>query len=496
MSDGATACGAARIESLRALLGASAILEPADLRGRDAGWDAANFDAFAMARPGSTEAVSRLLAWCAAEGVAIVPQGGRTGLVGGAATGPEALICDLGGMNAIEEIDAGTGIAVVQAGVTLAALQQAANAVGLDPAIDLAARGSATIGGMVSTNAGGIMAFRAGVMRHRVLGLEVVLPDGRIFSDMTRVIKTAAGYDLKHLFIGAEGTLGIVTRVVLKLEPVPAARATALVAVTDARMGLAIVNHLQVRLPGHLRAAEIMWRSFTAATGPELGFAIDRSPFDSPCLLALEVSGASFELATEALENGLGEIYERLEIKDCIVAGSLQQAERLWSLRERTEILYRLHPRAPSFDISLPGGEIDGYLVRTLAALRRIDPGIEPFVFGHLADGNLHLVLNRQGPLEAPLRERVEQAIYGELAALGGCLSAEHGIGLSKRAAFERYTDPVKKQLSAAIKGILDPSSLCNPGKILGWKAEGSATSRDGRALRPASHPVADAASR
>ncbi|RXT56012.1 hypothetical protein B6S44_07980 [Bosea sp. Tri-44] len=473
MSDAAmpaTASGADRIDRLRALLGTSAILGPAELEGRDAGWDAANFNAFALARPSSTAAVARLLAWCADEGIVVVPQGGRTGLVGGAVSSPDALICDLGGLAAIEEIDAETGIAVVQAGITLAALQQATNAIGLDPGIDLAARGSATIGGMVSTNAGGIMAFRAGVMRHRVLGLEVVLPDGRIFSDMTRVIKTSAGYDLKHLFIGAEGTLGVVTRVVLKLEPVVAARATALVAIADAQMGLAIVRHLQTRLPGRLRAAEIMWRTFVAATGAALGFDVSQSPFDAPCVLGLEIAGEDFDEAASALENGLAEIYDELDIEGCVVATSLQQAERLWSVRERTEILYRLHPRAPSFDVSVAGGAIDVYLSRTLADLRLIDPEIEPYVFGHLADGNLHIVLNLPGPLDEAMQEDVERAIYQDLAAMGGSLSAEHGIGLTKRAAFERYADPVKQQLTAAIKNLLDPTGICNPGKILDTK--------------------------
>jgi len=456
-----------RIDRLRARLGASAILGRADLEWRDAGWDARNFDAFALARPNSTAAVARLLAWCAEEGVVVVPQGGRTGLVGGAVSSPDALICDLGAMADIEEIDTETGIAVVQAGVTLAALQQAANAVGLDPGIDLAARGSATIGGMVSTNAGGIMAFRAGVMRHRVLGLEVVLPDGRVFSDMTRVIKTSAGYDLKHLFIGAEGTLGIVTRVVVKLESLVSARATALLGIGDARTGLAIVRHLQARLPGRLRAAEIMWRSFVATTAATLGFDIGQPPFDAPCVLGIEVSGDDFDAASAALEDGLAEIYDDLGITGCIVATSLQQAERLWSVRERTEILYRLHPRAPSFDVSVPGGAIDAYLSRTLAELRLVDPNSEPYVFGHLADGNVHIVLNIPGPLDDAMRRDVERAIYRDLAAMGGSLSAEHGIGLSKRAALERYADPVKQQLSAAIKSLLDPIGICNPGKIL-----------------------------
>nr|WP_246520362.1 FAD-binding oxidoreductase [Microvirga arabica] len=434
---------------------------------RDPGWDAGNLEAFAAVRPDSPAAVAALLRWCHSRGIPVVPQGGRTGLVGGAITDPDSLICDLGALDRIEEIDPVTGVAVVQAGVTLSALQEAARAFGLDPAIDLAARGSATVGGLISTNAGGIMAFRAGVMRHRVLGLEVVLPDGSIFCDLTRVMKTSAGYDLKHLFIGAEGTLGIATRAVIKLEPLVPARATALVGVDNAAAAQRVVQYFLSRGGMSLRAAEIMWRRYAQTTSAALGFDHDQLPLGANCLLALEVGGDTFEAASAALESGLAEIYDEDGLKDGVVASSMQQADRIWRVREDTEILYRLHPQAPSFDVSVPGGAIDGYVERLGPTLKAIDPQLDPYIFGHLADGNLHIVLNVQGPLPTPVQQRVEDVLYAPLGELGGCFSAEHGIGLKKRAAFERYADPVKQTLSRAVKGLLDPKGLLNPGKVV-----------------------------
>ncbi|WP_414475263.1 FAD-binding oxidoreductase [Microvirga sp. M2] len=456
------------IEELRGMIGGGSVQGQSELAGRDPGWDARNLRAFAAVRPDSPDAVANLLRWCCPRGIPVVPHGGRTGLVGGAVTNPETLICDLGALDRIEEIDPVSGIAVVQAGVTLGALQEAASAFGLDPAIDLAARGSATVGGLISSNAGGIMAFRSGVMRHRVLGLEAVLPDGSIFSDLTRVMKTSAGYDLKHLFIGAEGTLGIVTRAVIKLEPLVRARATALVGVDNAAAAQRVVTYFLSRGGTNLRAAEIMWRKYAQTTGAALGFEHGQLPLDADCLLALELGGDSFEAASAALEDGLAAIYEDAGIiKDGVVAGSVQQADRIWRVREDTEILYRLHPQAPSFDVSVPGRAIDSYVDRLGPALRSIDPPLDPYVFGHLADGNLHIVLNIEGPLPAAVQQRVEEILYGPLDAIGGCFSAEHGIGLKKRAAFERYADPVKQKLSRAIKGLLDPKGLLNPGKVV-----------------------------
>ncbi|MBR3191466.1 FAD-binding oxidoreductase [Bosea sp. (in: a-proteobacteria)] len=455
-----------RIASLRAHLPDSQVLDRDALAARDPGWDAGNLNAFALVRPGSVAEVIELVSWCRAQRCAFVPQGGRTGLVGGSITTPDQLICDLGALDTIEEIDPASGIAVVQAGVTLTALQEAAAAFGLHPGLDLAARGSATIGGLIATNAGGITAFRTGVMRHRVLGLEAVLPDGRLVDDMTRVLKTSAGYDVKQLLIGAEGTLGIVTRAVIRLDPLPNGRATALLGTTGAAQALDIVRRLRAG-SAPLLAAEIMWSGFAAATSAALGLDPTQLPLRSPCLLLVELGAASFEAARSALEDALAALAETEPDLDGIVSASMAQSAQLWRLREDTDVLYRLHPQAPSYDISLPARAFDAYAARLRPALKAIGPAIEPYLFGHLADGNLHIVLNRPGPLQPDVQAAVEAAIYGELRGLGGSFSAEHGIGSKRIAALQRHADPVKLALMAELKRLFDPDNLCNPGKVV-----------------------------
>jgi FAD/FMN-containing dehydrogenase len=210
-----------------------------------------------------------------------------------------------------------------------------------------------------------------------------------------------------------------------------------------------------------------MWRRYAQTTSAALGFEHGQLPLGANCLLALELGGDTFEAASAALESGLAEIYEEAGIKDGVVANSMQQADRIWRVREDTEILYRLHPQAPSFDVSVPGGAIDGYVERLGPALKTVDARLDPYIFGHLADGNLHIVLNVEGPLPASVQQRVEDVLYAPLEEVGGCFSAEHGIGLKKRAAFECYADPVKQTLSRAVKGLLDPKGLLNPGKVV-----------------------------
>lgn len=437
-----------------------------ELGARDPGFDGRNFDTAALVRPTDTEGVAALVRFCAENGFSLVPQGGRTGLAGGAATTAGQIICDLGAMNRIEEIDPLSRVAIVQAGVPLGVLQQAAAVHGLDPGIDLAARGSCTIGGMISTNAGGIMAFRNGTMRHRLLGLEAVLPDGRVFRDLTRVLKTSAGYDLKHLFVGAEGTLGIVTRAAIRLEPAGGAAATALVGIGDAASAQRIVGHFLAMTGTSLRAAEIMWQGFAAAMGRWLGIEPGTLPLDAPCLLLLELGGATAGHAASALEQGLSDIWEAAGIIDGLVAGSLEQVRTIWRLREESEHIERAHNHPPSFDVSVPGGAIDAYVARITEGLKAIDADYAPYVFGHLADGNLHISINTDNPSGERYRA-IEDVLYAGLAEIGGSFSAEHGVGLDKRSAYERYADPVKQELARALKALLDPGNLMNPGKII-----------------------------
>ncbi|MDQ2066023.1 FAD-binding oxidoreductase [Xinfangfangia sp. CPCC 101601] len=424
-----------------------------------------------MALPASTEEVAALVQLCAARGVSIVPEGGGTGLVGGTLSQPGQLVISLTRMAKIEAIYPDERVAVVQAGVPLEVLQSAAALHGLEPGIDLPARGTATIGGMVSTNAGGIMAHRYGVMRHRVLGLEAVLPDGQIYSDLTRVVKNAAGYDLKHLFIGAEGTLGLVTRVVLKLEPLPAASATVLLGLPSFDAALQAINLAMKTEIGHLRGAEGLWQSYIRLTAQAHGWSEPSFPLDQPVNLLLMLGGGDEAALQGAIEGIFGSILEAYPSATGIIAASKRQEADLWRLREDTDVLYRTHKAAPSYDVSVPLSEIAGYVDHVTQGLAALDGGIKPYVFGHLADGNLHIVLDRTGPMAPGLTASVEEVLYAPLRALGGSFSAEHGVGSKRIGSLIATVDAGKLQMMTQLKRTLDPGNLLNPGKVLSLKS-------------------------
>jgi FAD/FMN-containing dehydrogenase len=435
----------------------------------DYGVTPANFGANAVAFPSSTLEVASIIRSAVAHGVSIVPQGGRTGLVGGGVSAPGQIVVSTARLNQITDIYPDERVAVVEAGVTLHALQAAAWEHQLEPGIDLPSRGSATIGGMVSTNAGGISAFRYGVMRHRVLGLEVVLPDGSIYSDLTRVVKNAAGYDLKHLFIGAEGTLGIVTKVAIKLEPVPAASATALFGLPSVEAALEATRLGLTVQYGHMRAAEALWKTFFSLTAGEHLWSVAEYAPDYPINLILSLGGGD----EQQLQMELGRIYEVLSEKypliSAVVATSRAQEAELWRLREDTDLLYRRHPAAPSFDVSVPLSRIEEYVVRCMPELRSIDSAFDPYLFGHIADGNLHIVLNVAGADITPEKAAaVESVLYRDLAQSGGSFSAEHGIGSKRVHSLRETADPVKFALMTLIKSAIDNGRTLNPGKVTG----------------------------
>jgi FAD/FMN-containing dehydrogenase len=280
------------------------------LANRHPGEHAGNFGAGAMAEPATPEAAAAVVRWCSENDVPVVPQGGRTGLVGGGISRPGELILSTARLNRIEAIDPLARTVTVGAGVTLQALQEATAEVGLIPGIDLAARGSATIGGMIATNAGGILAFRNGVMRHQVLGVEAVLPDGSLFSDLTQVVKVSAGPDIKQLLIGSEGAYGFVTRAVLKLESRNPMRATALVGVRDAASALAVVGRFRALPVVGLEGAELMWARFFRDSAAQRGFDTGWLEADAPAVLLLELSAASEAEARASIEDGLAALWE------------------------------------------------------------------------------------------------------------------------------------------------------------------------------------------
>jgi FAD/FMN-containing dehydrogenase len=424
-------------------------------------------EAGARLQPQTAADVATILAGCRARGLSVVPIGGQTGLVGGTVVGPDQIGVSLAAMNRIERLDPVERVAVVGAGVTLQALQEAAAELGLEPGIDLAARGSATIGGMVATNAGGVMAFRNGVMRHRVLGIEAVLPDGTIYSDLTRVVKNAAGYDLKHLFIGAEGTLGVVTKVALRLDVAPIATLTAVFALPDVAAALQVVD-MALRLDaGQLRAAEAMWADYIRLTAVSQGWQDASFPLDQPIYLLLSLGGADAEALAQGFERLFEDILARYPAANGIIAQSTAQDRALWLLREDSWAIYRTHPDAPSYDISVPLSALETYVCRVEQGLRAIDPQMRPYIFGHLADGNLHIVLNCEGPLEAGLEAAIDACLYNGLRELGGSFSAEHGVGSKRIQALLATADAGKIAAMGLVKCALDPVGLMNPGTVL-----------------------------
>ncbi len=441
------------------------IVGPEDLEGRHPGEHPDNFKGGVMAQPATAAAAAALVAWCGEHGVAIVPQGGLTGLVGGNVSRPGEVILSSARLNRIIAIHADEMTVEVEAGVTLAALQQAIAAHGLMTGIDLGSRGSATIGGMVSTNAGGILAFRNGVMRHRVLGLEAVLPSGAVLSDLTRVVKVSAGPDLKHLPIGGEGAFGFVTKVVLKLDIQRPAKATAFIGVADAAAALAVIGHFRSLAGITLEAAEMMWPRYIRDHAALKGFDLSWLE-DGAAALLIEVSAETVEAATAALEQGLESLWEPTGLQGGLIAQSLDQARKFWDLREDSGFYYANLPGAPSFDIAVPPTFLDAYVAGLSARLHAVGPGYDAYVYGHIADGNLHLTVIRPGPVREEELRAIEAAIYTGIAQAGGSFSAEHGVGLEKRHAYLTFGNPVKQALARTLKQAIDPNGIFNPAKV------------------------------
>lgn len=419
----------------------------------------------ALVRPHSTEQVSALLRWCTAHQVALVPQGGRTGLAGAAVPVAGAVVLSLERMAGVLSLDARAGVMDVQAGASLQSVQEAAAAQGLQFGVDLGARGSCQIGGCISTNAGGNGVLQFGMMREQVLGLEVVLADGTVLPMLRPMIKNNTGYDLKHWFIGAEGTLGVVTRALLRLRPAPRARATALLALADADAALEVLASLQARFPGALSAYELMWRDFVAASLDWQGL---REPFaQTHALLAvIQVDGDSEALLHEALLELLEQAMQAGQVEDAAVAQSEAQARAFWKIREATaELPAHMHPPI-NFDISLAQPDIGHFVEACRQALDARWPGHHSLFFGHVGDGNLHVSTDGRsigGPEQA---QQLEDLVYAMVAQYQGSVSAEHGIGLHKKPYLSASRSQSELAAMRSIKQALDPHHLLNPGKV------------------------------
>lgn len=416
----------------------------------------------AVVHPNSTAQVAQVLKLASSARTSVVPWGGLTGLVDGArADGAIAMRFDR--FRAIEAIDPLAATMTVQAGCVLEEAARAAEGQGLLLPLDFGARGSATIGGAIATNAGGNRVLRYGMARDMVLGLEVVLADGAILSTMNRLIKNNAGYDLKQLFIGSEGTLGVITRAVLRLRPHPTSQTTALLAVDRFEALAPLLRILERDLAGALSAFEVMWPEFydLVTTPPAFGRPI--LPPGSAYYVLIEAQGANPAADDDRFLAVLDEALSCDLVADAVVAKSQAERNRMWALRDDVGQMARNGPII-AFDIGLPVTEMSGYVEGVRAALDARWPGTHLVVFGHLGDGNLHLIASV--PHESA-REAIEQTVYAPLQDLGGTISAEHGVGLQKRKWLGLSRNPQEVALMHLLKATLDPLSVLNPGKVL-----------------------------
>ncbi len=458
-----------QLAGLEEILGPKGVRRPDDLVGLDPGLDGENLEAGVMLLPADSAEAARAVAYLSDRGIAMVPHGGRTGLAGGGASRPGQVILQTSRMDRILAIDPVGGTALVEAGVILERLEAEVAKQGLSVGVDFAARGTATVGGMVSTNAGGNEAFRNGITRHRVLGLEVVLPDGRLLSDLKLVTKANEGYDVKQLFIGAEGTLGLITKVSLSLMPAEGQRATALVSCRTAGDAVRVYRHFRNHPAGRLLFCEAMWPDYAhlVAGALHLGDLFAFEEERSALFVLVEVAGgADPTLGERFLETALGELFEAEQVGNAVIAKNREEAERMWRVREDSFVVEQVSPDGFWHDVSVPLTGLQDYTEALFARIARVHPDLRVFLFGHLGDGNLHLTVSAGRPMPA-LKEAVAEAVYRGLVEIGGSFSAEHGIGREKRASLARLVSPEKQQLMRAIKQAIDPRGLMNPGKIL-----------------------------
>ena len=463
------------LQALRAALGPAQVLCEGDLSAYELDWRRRwRGKALAVVRPGSTAEVAAVVRACAAHGASLVPQGGNTGLVGGGvpdASGEQVLL-SLQRMNRIRSIDAANLTITAEAGCVLQAVQQAALGQGLLFPLSLAAEGSCTLGGNLATNAGGTQVLRWGNARDLCLGLEVVTAAGEIWEGLTGLRKDNTGYDLRDLFIGSEGTLGVITAATMKLSPQPAASMTALAACATLADAVALLKLARSRLGSGLTGFEVMGRfalDLVARHFPTL----PRPLADAPWTVLLEHSDTEGEEPARArFEKLLGSAIESGVVTDAVIAESLAQSAALWHLRESIPLAQSQEGSNIKHDISLPVSAIADFVAHTDQALLQYLPGMGLVNFGHLGDGNLHY--NVQGPQgsddarflaehEAP----INRIVFDAVAERGGSFSAEHGIGLLKRDELIRRKSPVALRLMRSIKAALDPKGTLNPGRVL-----------------------------
>lgn len=457
------------LDQFRAIVGDNGVIAGADLALRPADWlGFSTCQAKAVLRPRNTDEVAAIAQLCHEHGQTMIGTGGLTGLVHGTdATGADVQI-SFERMRGVVSVDPIGRTMLVEAGCPLQAVHEAAAEHGLLYPVDLGARGSCTIGGNIATNAGGNTVVRYGMTRDNVLGIEAVLADGTVVSSLNTLLKNNAAYDLKQLFIGSEGTLGLVTRAVLKLQPMPSSEATAIVALDSFEAVQQLFAQCGRRLGGLLSSFEVMWATHYELIAVQSGRHNPPLPGGHAYYAIVEATGTDPERDEGLFTEVMGELLEQGIAADAVIAASKAQRAAIWHVREDIEGLFMAMAPSCTFDVSLPIAAMDGYVGEVTASARR-EWGAETRVvtFGHLGDGNLHILVAPR-PWDEALRHRVEELVYTPLRAIKGSVSAEHGIGLEKRDWLDVSRSPEEIALMRQLKHALDPKELLNPGKVLG----------------------------
>ncbi len=459
----------ALLEKIEAVVGSTGVLTGTDVSSRQASWAQPDpCGAGAIVRPSSTEEVAKVMKLCHEAGQPVVPCGGNTGLVRATNATANEIMLSTERMTAIEDIDAAGCTMTVQAGAILQTVHEKADAEGLYFPLDFGARGSAAIGGVLSTNAGGNSVIRFGMAREQVLGLEVVLADGTVVSSMNNMLKNNAGYDLKQLFIGTEGTLGIITRAVLRLRPALRSQNTAFVAIDEFEKIPVLLRELGASLGGTLNAFEVLWADYYELI---LGASDEHTPPvppNHPFYILIESRGGNQQADAERFERALEDAFEKDLVADASLASSSTQRNAMWAIRDDIEnLLKALYPPI-AFDISVPISDADTYVANVKAGLEKQFPDTARSVtFGHLGDSNIHIVMTI-GNHEPEQVGAAMNIVYENLTPFGGSISAEHGVGLEKKPFLPYSRSEVEIGLMRRLKAALDPSGILNPGKVFG----------------------------
>lgn len=420
-----------------------------------------------LVKPANTEEVAAVVKIAADTGTPVTVIGGQTGTCGAAVPSDGGIALSLERMNRIVEIDSDAMTMTVEAGCILQLAHEAAEAQGLLLPLDLGARGSAMIGGVIGTNAGGNRVLRWGMMRDMVIGLEAVLADGTVVSSLTKMLKDNAGYNWKHLLIGSEGTLGIVTRAVLRLRPLPTTCQTALLAMNDFDACMRVLRTLGTTLSGRLSSYELMWEDFYSrmseaqAKGP-----VRPLPLGHPYYALVEAMGGDAEGDDAQFERALAQLLEE-GVVDAVIAQSERERKSLWDIRE--EMQHGLAPMRPfrSYDVSMGQADMPAFVAAVKRNLAEAYSEVGCIFYGHVGDGNLHAVVTI-GEMDDSIADKLDMCVYRAVQAVGGSISAEHGIGVGRAAYIGMTRSAEELQLMRTLKSALDPENILNPGKLLG----------------------------